>query len=204
MAKDFSSQKFIGQNNAPRVQIEYDVEIYGSQKKVELPFVAGVMADLSGHRIEPMAPVEERKFLDMDQDNFDSRMKAIKPRLQYYVDSTLTDDGTLLDVDLSFETMDDFDPGKIANRIPELKHLLEARQKLTELISYMDGKASAEEVVKKLLEDPEWLTRLAANAKKTVEDAENEIIDENNQVSKKSMESDDSDIDMNNEATNSK
>ena len=176
MAQDFSSQKFIGQNNAPRVQIEYDVEIYGSQKKVELPFVAGVMADLSGHRLEPLAPVEERNFLDMDQDNFDSRMKAIKPRLQYYVDNTLTEDGTLLDVDLSFETMDDFDPGKIANRIPELKNLLEARQKLTELISYMDGKASAEEVVKKLIEEPEWLSRLAENAKKTVEDAENQVV----------------------------
>ncbi|MBW7984136.1 type VI secretion system contractile sheath small subunit [Enterobacillus tribolii] len=168
MAKDASSQKFIGRNNAPRVQIEYDVEIYGSQKKVELPFVTGVMADLSGHRAKPLPPVEERKFLTFDQDNFDARMRAIKPRLKFYVDNTLSEENELLDVELEFESMEDFSPGAIARRIPQMEKLLEARAHLAELITYMDGKSSAEEVVKNLLEQPDFLQRLATDAQATV------------------------------------
>ncbi|NBJ36716.1 type VI secretion system contractile sheath small subunit [Serratia fonticola] len=169
MAKDASSQKFIGRNNAPRVQIEYDVEIYGSNQKVELPFVTGVMADLSGHRDKPLSAVEERKFLTFDQDNFDARMRAIKPRLKFYVDNTLSDDEELLDIELEFESMDDFSPGAIARRIPQMEKLLEARTHLAELITYMDGKASAEEVVQRLLEQPDFLQRLAKDAQGTVE-----------------------------------
>lgn len=168
MAKDSSSQKFIGKNNAPRVQIEYDVEIYGSNKKVELPFVTGVMADLSGHRDKPLAAVEERKFLTFDQDNFDARMRAIKPRLKFYVDNTLSEDEELLDIELEFESMEDFSPGAVARRIPQMEKLLEARTHLAELITYMDGKASAEEVVQRLLEQPDFLQRLAADAQNTV------------------------------------
>ncbi|MHA7847770.1 type VI secretion system contractile sheath small subunit [Serratia sp. D1N4] len=168
MAKDSSSQKFIGRNNAPRVQIEYDVEIYGSNKKVELPFVTGVMADLSGHRDKPLAAIEERKFLTFDQDNFDARMRAIKPRLKFYVDNTLSDDEELLDIELEFESMDDFSPGAVARHIPQMEKLLEARTHLAELITYMDGKASAEEVVKRLLEQPDFLQRLAVDAQSTV------------------------------------
>lgn len=159
MAKDSSSQKFIGRNNAPRVQIEYDVEVYGAQKKVELPFVTGVMADLSGHRAEPLAPIAERKFLTFDQDNFDARMRAIKPRLAMNVPNTLDQDDSLLSVELEFESMDDFSPGAIASNVPELNKLLETRSRLAELITYMDGKASAEEVIKGLLEDPDFLRR---------------------------------------------
>lgn len=164
MAKDVNSQKFIGRNNAPRVQIEYDVEIYGSNKKVELPFVTGVMADLSGHRKKPLPAVEERKFLTFDQDNFDARMRAIKPRLQFYVHNTLSEDDELLNVELDFESMDDFSPGALAKRIPQMEKLLEARTHLAELITYMDGKTSAEEVVKNLLEQPDFLQSLADNA----------------------------------------
>ncbi|NDJ56681.1 type VI secretion system contractile sheath small subunit [Enterobacteriaceae bacterium 4M9] len=171
MAKDASSQKFIGRNNAPRVQIEYDVEIYGSQKKVELPFVTGVMTDLSGHRSKPLPAVEERKFLTFDQDNFDARMRAIKPRLQFHVDNTLSEEDELLDVELEFESMDDFSPGAIAQRIPQMQRLLEARAHLAELITYMDGKSSAEDVVKRLLEQPDFLQRLAQDAPGTVSDA---------------------------------
>lgn len=170
MAKDTSSQKFIGKNNAPRVQIEYDVEVYGSQKKVILPFVTGVMADLSGHREKPLPPVEERKFLTFDEDNFDARMRAIKPRLKFYVDNTLAEDEELLDIELEFDSMEDFSPGAVARQIPQLAKLLEARAHLTQLITYMDGKASAEEVVKRLLEDPEFLERLATDAQRTIND----------------------------------
>ena len=94
MAKQ-SSQKFIARNRAPRVQIEYDVELYGAEKKVQLPFVMGVMADLAGKPAEPLAPVAERKFLEIDVDNFDSRMKAMKPRVAFTVPNTLTGEGNL-------------------------------------------------------------------------------------------------------------
>ncbi|HGM6986229.1 TPA: type VI secretion system contractile sheath small subunit [Serratia marcescens] len=180
MAKDSSSQKFIGKNNAPRVQIEYDVELYGSQKKVELPFVTGVMSDLSGHRKKPLLPIEERKFLTFDQDNFNDRMRAIKPRLQFYVGNTLSEDDALLDVELEFESMEDFSPGAIAKRVPQMQRLLEAREHLTELITYMDGKSSAEEVVKNLLEKPDFLHRLVTDARKTVADAEQDVQDSGN------------------------
>jgi type VI secretion system protein ImpB len=172
MAKDSSSQKFIGKNNAPRVQIEYDVELYGSQKKVELPFVTGVMSDLSGDRKKDLQPVDERKFLTFDQDNFDDRMRAIRPRLQYYVNNTLADGEELLDVELEFESMADFSPGEIARRVPQMAALLEAREHLTQLITYMDGKSSAEDVVRTLLEQPDFLQKLVSDAGQAVQQAE--------------------------------
>ena len=105
-----SSQKFIARNRAPRVQIEYDVETYGSQKKVQLPFVVGVMSDLSGKPVEPLPPVADRKMLEIDVDNFDDRMKAMQPRVAFMVPNTLTGEGNLA-VDITFEKMDDFGPG---------------------------------------------------------------------------------------------
>ena len=159
---DTSSQKLLARNNAPRVQIEYDVEIYGSQKKVELPFVTGVISDLSGDRVEPLPAVEERKFTDIDIDNFDAHLKTIGPHARFHVDNTLSNDGGLLDVDLTFESMEDFSPGSVARRLPQMAALLDARERLTQLITYMDGKASAESTVRQLLEDKEWLQRLVA------------------------------------------
>lgn len=167
MARDSSSQKFIGKNNAPRVQIEYDVEVYGSQKKVELPFVTGVMADLSGHRAKPLPAVEDRKFLTFDLDNFDARMRAINPRLQFNVENSLSDDD-LLNVELEFSSMNDFSPGAIASNIPQLNKLLETRSRLSELLTYMDGKASAEDVIKNLLENPDYLRQLSARERKPI------------------------------------
>ena len=114
MAKE-SSQKFIARNRAPRVQIEYDVESYGSQKKIQLPFVMGVLADLSGKPAEPLAPVADRKFLDIDVDNFDSRLKAMKPRVAFQVPNTLTGEGNM-SVELTFESMDDFSPAAVAQQ----------------------------------------------------------------------------------------
>src|SRR5205085_5591649 len=108
-----SSQKFIARNRAPRVQIEYDVEVYGAEKKVQLPFVMGVLSDLSGQPAEPLAPVADRKFLDIDVDNFDERLKAMKPRVAVQVPNTLTGEGNLA-IDMTFESMDDFTPAAIA------------------------------------------------------------------------------------------
>ena len=165
MAKS-SSQKFIARNRAPRVQIEYDVELYGAEKKIQLPFVMGVLADLSGKPAEPLPLVDERKFLDIDVDNFDSRMKALKPRAAFQVPNTLTGEGNI-SVELTFESMDDFSPAAVARKVDALNKLLEARQQLANLITYMDGKSGAEELVSRLLQDPTLLQTLATTAKPT-------------------------------------
>ena len=159
-----SSQKFIGRNRAPRVQIEYDVELYGAEKKIQLPFVMGVMADLSGKPEDPLEPVADRKFLEVDVDNFDARMKAMKPRVAFQVPNTLSGEGNLA-VDITFESMDDFSPAAVARNVDGLKQLLEARQQLANLVTYMDGKGGAEELVGKLLNDPALLQTLCAQAK---------------------------------------
>ena len=159
-----SSQKFIARNRAPRVQIEYDVELYGAEKKVQLPFVMGVMSDLSGQPADPLAPVADRKFLEVDIDNFDSRMKAMKPRVAFQVPNTLTGEGNI-SVDLSFDSMDDFSPAAVARKGEGLRQLLEARQQLSNLITYMDGKTGAEDLINKVLADPALLASLTAEAK---------------------------------------
>lgn len=163
MAKD-SSQKFIARNRAPRVQIEYDVEVYGAEKTVQLPFVMGVLADLSGNPAEPPPPVSDRKFLEIDVDNFDERLKSMKPRVTVQVPNTLTGEGNLA-VDLTFESMDDFSPAAVARKIDALNRLLEARGQLSNLLTYMDGKTGAEELISKLLQDPA-LMRSLMNAPK--------------------------------------
>src|ERR1700712_3168675 len=159
-----SSQKFIARNRAPRVQIEYDVELYGAQKKVQLPFVMGVMADLSGKPADPLAPVSDRKFLEIDVDNFDARMKAMKPRVAFQVPNTLTGEGNL-SVDITFESMDDFSPAAVARKVDSLSKLLQAREQLQNLVTYMDGKGGAEELINKVLNDPALLQSLGATAK---------------------------------------
>ncbi|HLB97615.1 MAG TPA: type VI secretion system contractile sheath small subunit [Acetobacteraceae bacterium] len=156
-----SSQKFIARNRAPRVQIEYDVETYGSEKKVQLPFVVGVMADLSGKPEEALAPVADRKFLEIDVDNFDDRMKAMKPRVAFMVPNTLTGEGNVA-VDITFESMDDFSPAAVARKVDALNTLLEARTQLSNLLTYMDGKSGAEDLITKVLNDPALLQSLAA------------------------------------------
>lgn len=165
MAINNSSQKFIARNRAPRVQIEYDVEIYGSEKKIELPFIMGVMADLSWKPLEPLSAVNDREFLTIDIDNFDERMKAIRPRVAFAVPNTLTGEGQMM-VDLTFESMDDFTPDAIARKVDSLSQLLEARTQLANLQTYMDGKSGAEELVSSLLKDNALLKTLAAQPNK--------------------------------------
>ncbi len=165
-----SSQKFIARNRAPRVQIEYDVELYGAQKKVQLPFVMGVLSDLSGKPVDPLAPVAERKFLEVDVDNFDARMKALKPRVAFSVPNALTGEGNM-SVDLTFDSMEDFSPAAVARKVDSLSKLLDARQQLQNLVTYMDGKTGAEELVAKVLADPALLGSLASSAKPADEPA---------------------------------
>ena len=161
-----SGQKFIARNRAPRVQIEYDVELYGSEKKIELPFVMGVMADLVGKPVEPLPELADRKFLEIDVDNFDERMKALKPRVAFNVQNTLTGEGNL-NVELEFESMEDFSPDAVAKKVEPLNELLQARTELSNLLSYMDGKTGAEELIGKVLGDSELLKGLAATPKAT-------------------------------------
>jgi type VI secretion system protein ImpB len=164
------SQKFIARNRAPRVQIEYDVELYGAEKKVQLPFVMGVMSDLSGNPAKPLPPVAERKFVEISVDNFDDRLKGMEPRVAIQVPNTLTGEGSL-NVDMTFESLADFSPGAVAKKVPALAQLLQARMQLANLITYMDGKTGAEELIAKVLTDPALLQALASAPKPEAEPA---------------------------------
>ena len=166
-----SSQKFVARNRAPRVQIEYDVELYGSNKKMQIPFVMGVMADLSGKPAEPLAPVADRKFLEIDVDNFDERLKSMKPRVAFAVPNTLTGEGNL-SVDVTFESLSDFSPEAVARKVGALNNLLEARTQLKDLLTYMDGKVGAEELLGNVLKNPELLKSLATAPKPADKPAE--------------------------------
>jgi len=164
-----SSQKFIARNRAPRVQIEYDVELYGADKKVQLPFVMGVMSDLAGNAGKAPPPLAERKFLEVSADTLDDRMSAMEPGVNLSVNNTPTGEGNLK-VEMNFKSMDDFSPAAVARKVPAPQKLLEARQQLSNLITYMDGKSGAEELIAKVLHDPELLKRLQAAAPSQAED----------------------------------
>ncbi|WP_326523450.1 type VI secretion system contractile sheath small subunit [Sphingomonas sp.] len=156
-----SGQRFIRENRAPRVHIEYEVETYGSRQKVELPFVMGVMSDLSGKSLVEKKSVDKRDLVDFDMDNFDQRMAAIAPRAAFNVDNSLTGEGKM-SVDLTFKNMNDFSPGEVAKNVPALAKLLEARQQLQDLLLYMDGKDGAQDLLDKVLKDPALMSALSA------------------------------------------
>jgi type VI secretion system protein ImpB len=156
-----SGQRFIKENRAPRVHIEYEVETYGATQKIELPFVMGVMSDLSGKsRVEKKA-MDQRDFIDFDMDNFDQRMEAIAPRAAFAVDNALTGQGKL-GIDLTFNTIEDFSPGAVARNVEPLAKLLEARTQLEDLLSYMDGKNGAQDLLDKVMKDPTLLAALSS------------------------------------------
>jgi type VI secretion system protein ImpB len=164
MATD-SGQKFIRRNRAPRVHITYE-DPYDAEKLIELPFVMGVLADLSGNTpgVEK-AKFEDRKFLEFDMDNFDARMAAIAPGVTMRVDNKLGDTdsegaGEKLSVQLQFAKMADFAPAAVARQVPALAKLLESREQLANLLRYMDGKVAAEDQLKKLLSDPQLMAAL--------------------------------------------
>ena len=159
-----SSQKFVAQNRAPRVQIEYDLEAYGAEKKVQLPFIVGVMGDLSGKPAEKLPEIKDRKFLEIDMDNFDDRLKASKPRVAFSVPNTLTGEGNIA-VDITFESLEDFSPAAVAKKVEGLSKLLETRTQLASLLTYMDGKSGAEDLIAKALGDSELLKSLVSAPK---------------------------------------
>ncbi len=171
MAKRESSQKFIARNRAPRVQIEYDLELYGAEKTINLPFVMAVMADLSGKPEDGLPAVDDRKFVEIDVDNFDERLRAAKPRVAFQVPNTLTGEGNI-SVDITFESMDDFSPAAVARKVDALNKLLTARTELANLLTYMDGKSGAEQLVAQLLQDPTLLRALGSAPKPGADTAE--------------------------------
>ena len=161
MSKKGSSQHFISRNRAPRVQIVYDPETGGANRKVELPFVVGVMADLSGKNNDQLKEIPDRAFTEIDNDNFDRVLKAAKPKVTYAVENRIGGEGDRLAVDLTFESLEDFSPAQVARKVEPLKKLLEYRTQLANLLTYMDGRANAENLVANLLKDPALLQALA-------------------------------------------
>jgi type VI secretion system protein ImpB len=157
-----SGQKFISRNRKPRVHITYE-DPYDAERLVELPFVMGVMADLSGNNSAAAKPdMNDRAFLDIDMDNFDKRMAAIEPGLTMKVPNKLGDGegGDKLGVNLKFSKMEDMSPAAIARQVPAMAKLLEAREQLANLLRYMDGKVAAEDSIKKLLADPQLMAAM--------------------------------------------
>ena len=174
MATD-SGQKFIRRNRAPRVHITYE-DPYDAERLIELPFVMGVMSDLSGNNSAVEKPkVEDRKFLEFDMDNFESRMAAIEPDVTMRVNNKLGDEsGEKLSVNLKFEKMADFTPAAVARQVPATAKLLEAREQLANLLRYLDGKVAAEDQLKKLLSDPQLMTALHERAATRAIDSDSE------------------------------
>ena len=161
MASSDSGQKFIKRNRPPRVQISYE-DPYDAEKQVELPFVMGIMADLSGNasKVEK-PPMADRKFSNVDMDNFEEYMDSVQPAVTFRVDNKLSDQpDEKMGVNLTFRKMSDFDPAGIARQVPALKALLEAREQLANLQRYMDGKVAAEDKLKQLLSSPELMKAL--------------------------------------------
>jgi type VI secretion system protein ImpB len=168
-----SGQRFIRRNRPPRVHITYE-DPYNAERRIELPFVMGVMSDLSGNNSTVEKPdVAERKFLEFDMDNFESRMAAIEPGTAFSVPNKLGDgQGERLAVDMHFRKMDDFSPAAVARQVPALAKLLQARDQLANLLRYMDGKVAAEDQIKLLLKDPQLMAALSDRAPAAAEQAE--------------------------------
>ncbi|PXA98384.1 type VI secretion system contractile sheath small subunit [Nostoc sp. 3335mG] len=168
-----SGQKFIARNRKPRVQIEYE-DPQTSDRKIELPFVMGVMSDLSGNASKVEKPaVAERDFKPVSMDNFDGYLESVEPGLSFRTKNKLAEnEGEQLSVNLTFKSMEDFTPAAVARQVPALKTLLEAREQLANLRLYMDGRADAEATLRKLLADPTLMAALekAKPAPKTEED----------------------------------
>src|SRR3982751_6512624 len=162
MPKKESIQHKLDRVRPPRVHITYDVEIGGAIENKELPFVLGVLGDYSGQPEEPLPRVRDRKFIEIDRDNFDQVLAAMKPRLAYRVDNKLTNDGSKLGVDLRFKSMDDFHPDQVVQQVEPLRKLVEARRKLSDLLSKMDGNDKLEKMLTEIVADTGAQQQLSA------------------------------------------
>lgn len=172
MAQKESTQHKLSRIRAPRVHLTYDVEIGDSIEKKELPFVVGVIGDYSGNPLEPLPRLKDRKFINIDRDNFDNVMKGVKPRLSYRVDNTLTNDGSQLPVELNFKRMKDFEPQEVVRQVEPLRKLLEVRNKLADLRNKMGGNDKLEELLMDVLQNTEKLKTLGAELGREASDSQ--------------------------------
>ena len=145
----------------PRVHISYQVETEGAMVEKELPFVVGVLGDFSGNPTEPLKPLKDRKFVQIDRDNFNDVMGRMTPGLNLRVENTLQDDGSEMAVNLKFKSMEDFEPGKVAKQVEPLRKLLETRDKLRDLLTKVDRSEDLEGVLEKILQNTEELKKLS-------------------------------------------
>lgn len=153
MAKKESTQQKLSRVRAPRVHITYDVEIGGAIETKDLPFVVGVLGDFSGQPAEQLPRVKDRKLIEIDRDNFDQVLAGMKPRLAYRVENTLTGDGGKLNVELRFNSLEDFEPDRVVQQLEPLRQLIEARRRLSDLLSRMDGNDRLEELLQDIVQD---------------------------------------------------
>jgi type VI secretion system protein ImpB len=158
--KKESLQKDITRVRPPRVHLTYDVETGGAIQKKELPFVAGVLADLSGDAAVPLPPVKNRKFVEIDRDNFDNVLNKMAPRIVFKVDNRLNNDDTKLGVELKFSSMEDFEPQKVAEQVEPLRRLIELRKKLSNLRSSLYGNDKLDKLLQKIINDHEEIEKL--------------------------------------------
>lgn len=161
MPKKESLQHKIDRVRPPRVQITYDVEVGGAIELKELPFVIGVMGDFVGKPEEPLPAFKNRKFVEIDPDNFDQVMAGMSPRLAYTVDNKLQDDGSKMGIELKFKSMEDFEPDRIVQNVEPLRKLVEARQKLSDLRSKMDGNEKLESMLEDIMSNADKQKQLS-------------------------------------------
>ncbi len=159
-----STQHKLDRVRSPRVQITYDVEVGDAIQQKQIPFVAGVLADLSGQPAEPLPKLKDRKFVEVDRDNFNGVLAGMKPRLAYRVPNLLSGDDSTVAVEIKFKEMEDFEPQRVVQQIEPLRKLLEARNKLTELLTKMDGNDRAVDSLEAIIRDTEQLKQLAGAA----------------------------------------
>jgi type VI secretion system protein ImpB len=167
-----STQHKLDRVRKPRVHITYDVETEGAAVRKELPFVVGVLGDFSGNPTEPLKPMSDRKFIEVDRDNFDEVMARMTPGLELRVENTIQGDGSEMAVNLRFDRMDDFDPGNVAKQVEPLKKLLDARDRLKELQSAVDRSEDFENRLEDILKKTENLDKLAGELGVSSEDDE--------------------------------
>jgi type VI secretion system protein ImpB len=175
MAKE-SLQHTLDRVRAPRVQITYDVEIGDAIEMKEIPFVVGVLSDLSGKPDEPLPKLKERKFIEIDRDNFNNVLEGMKPRVAYRVDNKLTEDDGQVAVELRFKSMDDFHPERVAEQIGPVRKLVEARKRLSEMLNKLDGNDKLDELLQDIISSTESLEKLneEAGAVKTEDETSKE------------------------------
>jgi type VI secretion system protein ImpB len=164
MPKKESLQHTLDRVRAPRVQITYDVEIGDSIEMKEIPFVVGVLGDFSGKPEEPLPKLKDRKFTEIDRDNFNKVLEGMKPRLAYKVDNKLTGDDSKIAIELKFKSLDDFSPERVTEQIDPLKKLVETRKKLSELLNKLDGNDNLNELLQDVISSTDALQKLSADA----------------------------------------